>query len=214
MTTRTNTTANLPTTIRLGAQLNKHLISRGMPRDVMRNRPFVLNDHVSTFTSEIDGMKPKRVTKSTQLDHWDSLIEKPFASPYLYLIASSPNDGKAKQAAAYFMEQATRKQLAGKFPRSTRGRQTPLWHMITGSFQDRLRDGVSHDQPSMLVISNVTVNSSNVKLEKLRDLLEQFNHIPRIVVHTGEDPVTFANTKLFLPVNHVLNLTTARKVSL
>lgn len=202
------------TTIRLGAQLNKHLVSRGMPRDVMRNRPFVLNDYTSTFTSEVDGMKPKRVTKLSQLEHWNNLLEKPFATPYLYIISSSPNDGKAKQAAAYFMEQASRKQLAGKFPRSTRGRQTPLWHMITGSFQDRLRDGVSHDQPSMLIISNVTVNSSNVKLEKLRDLLEQFNHIPRVVVYTGEDPVTFANTKLFLPVNHVLNIATARKVSL
>jgi hypothetical protein len=85
--------------------------------------------------------------------------------------------------------------------------------MLTGGWHDRLRDGAD-DQPSMLILSNVTVTSTNAKLEKLRDLLEMYAHIPRVVVVTGEDPLSFANTKLFLPVNHVLHLTTAKKVIL
>jgi hypothetical protein len=85
--------------------------------------------------------------------------------------------------------------------------------MINGSWHDRLRDGAD-DQPSMLIVSNITVNSTNVKLEKLRDLLEMYSHIPRIVVVTGIDPVTFANTKLMMPVSNVLQLATARKVTL
>lgn len=169
--------------------------------------------HTVTIVSAIEGMKTKKVLKASQLEHFQSVLTKPFASPYIYVIASSPNDGKAKQVAAYLMESATKGQLAGKYPRSTRGRQSPLWHMITGSFHDRLRDGAS-DEPSMVIFSNVTTTSTNVKLEKLRDLIEMYNHLPRVVVITGEDPVTFANTKLMLPVNHVLNLATARKVSL
>jgi hypothetical protein len=34
------------------------------------------------------------------------------------------------------------------------------------------------------------------------------------VVVTGIDPVTFANTKLMMPVSNVLQLATARKVTL
>lgn len=199
--------------IRLGAQLQKHLVSRGLPRDILRSRPFDLAQHTITLVSSLEGMKTKKVLKTTQLEHFQNALVKPFVNPYLYIIGSSPNDGKAKQVAAFLMETATKGQLSGKFPRSTRGRQSPLWHMINGSFNDRLRDGAV-DEPSMLILSNVTVNSTNVKLEKLRDLLEMYSHIPRVVVITGEDPVTFANTKLMLPVNHVLNLATARKVSL
>lgn len=202
-----------PQHIRLSADYQKQLISRGMPRDVLRNRPFELNSHVTTLVSEVEGLKRRRVLKSSQLDHFTNVCQKPFSSPYLYIIGSQPNDGKAKQVAAFIMELATKGQLQGKHTRSTRGRQLPLWHMMTGGWHDRLRDGAD-DQPSLLILSNVTVTSTNAKLEKLRDLLEMYNHIPRVVVMTGEDPMSFANTKLFLPVNHVLNISTARKVSL
>ena len=199
--------------IKLNGKVQKHLITRGLPRDILRSRPFQLEHFTSTLVSEVDGLKRKKVLKSAQLDHFAAIYDKPFGTPFLYIIGSQPNDGKAKQVAAALMEHATSGQLQGKFTRSTRGRQTPLWHMLTGGWHDRLRDGAD-DQPSMLILSNVTVTSTNAKLEKLRDLLEMYAHIPRVVVVTGEDPLSFANTKLFLPVNHVLHLTTAKKVIL
>lgn len=199
--------------IKLGHTLVKHLVNRGLPRDILRMRPFDLSQHTVSITSEVEGMKTKKVLKNAQLEQFEHMLEKPFSKPLVYVMSSSPNDGKAKQAAAYMMEQATKGQLSGTYGRSTRGRQSPLWHMINGSWHDRLRDGAD-DQPSMLILSNITVNSTNVKLEKLRDLLEMYNHIPRIVVVTGIDPVTFANTKLMMPVSNVLQLATARKVTL
>jgi hypothetical protein len=199
--------------IRLNAQHQKHLVSRGLPRDLLRARPFDLDGHVVTFHSQVEGLKAKKTLKLTQLDNFNATLEKPFGRPYIYVIASQPNDGKAKQVAAYLMEQATKGQLANRFPRSTRGRQTPLWHTIYGNWADTLRDG-RDEQPSMLVLSNITVNSTNTKIEKLRDILEMYNHIPRVVVITGEDPLTFANTKLMMPVTYTMNIATARKVSL
>ena len=65
------------------------------------------------------------------------------------------------------------------------------------------------EKPSLLVLSNVPSNSTNVKLEKLRDILESYSSVPRIVVTTGEDPITFFNQKLFLPLNYACYLTTS-----
>ena len=198
------------TTIRLGAKLLKQLIQRGLPRDVLRNHPFDVDAHTYTFASTVEGLKTKRISKKLQLEHFEHVLGKPFGRPYLYIISSTPNDAKAKQVAALLMERATAGQLGGKYPRTTRGKTSPRWHMVNGSFRDTLRDSDT-DNPSMLVISNVTSQSTNVKLEKVRDLLEQFSSIPRILVISGEDPITFANTRLHMSVNHVLQVATAKK---
>jgi hypothetical protein len=199
--------------IYIGDQLQKHLISRGLPRDILRLRPFDLSQHVVSIVSEVEGLKTRKIPKLQQIEHYQALCNKPFGKPYIYIIGSSPNDGKAKQVAAHLMECATHHQLKNHFPRSTRGRQSPLWHFVTGNFPDRLRDsdGTS-DQPSMLILSNITKDSTAVKLEKVRDLLEIYNHIPRVVVVTGEDPITFANTRLLIQVHYAMMLATAMKI--
>jgi hypothetical protein len=90
--------------------------------------------------------------------------------------------------------------------RLIRNRTYPRWHTINGSFQDSLRDGDLIKSPSFLVISNVTVASTNTKLEKLRDLLRQYAQIPRVITLAGQDPITFANTKLFMGINYCMYL--------
>lgn len=199
--------------IRLTGNITKHMVSRGMPRDIMRMHPYNLSEYTVSIESVVDGMKTRKVSKKVQLENFEALLTKPFGRPYIMAVSSSPNDGKAKLLAAHFMEAAMKGQLDGAYPKTTRGRELPLWHTLTGSFYDRLRDG-ARDTPSMIVLSNITSLSSNVKLEKARDLLEQFNYIPRIVVIAGEDPVTFANTKLLIPINYVLHLSVARKIML
>lgn len=201
--------------IKVADNLQKHLVSRGMPRDVLRLRPFDLQNHVISIVSEVEGLKTRKLPKQQQLEQFQALCERPFSKPYVYIISSSPNDGKAKQVAAAIMDCATTHQLKNHFPRSTRGRQSPLWHFVTGNFPDRLRDSAGAvDNPSMLILSNITRDSTPVKLEKVRDLLEIYNHIPRLVVVTGEDPVTFANTRLLVQAHHALMIATARKIQL
>lgn len=201
--------------IKVGDGLQKHLVSRGLPRDVLGLRPFDLSQHAISIVSEVEGLKTRKVSKVQQLEHFRAICEKPFGKPYVYIISSSPNDGKAKQAASYIMECATHHQLKNHFPRSTRGRQSPLWHFVTGNWADRLRDSEGKaDQPSMLILSNITKDSTTAKLEKVRDLLEIYSNIPRILVVTGEDPITFANTRLMVQAHHALLLATARRVQL
>jgi hypothetical protein len=52
-------------------------------------------------------------------------------------------------------------------------------------------------------VTGLSPNSTAVKLEKTRDLLEQNSHIPRIIVVAGEDPVTFLKSRLYYPVHNI-----------
>lgn len=198
--------------VRIDQKYMRQLVSRGLPRDLYRTRPFESDQHLVSITSEIEGMKTRRVPKKMQQEALKRVMEKPIGVPYLMAISSSPNDGKAKMLAAFIMQQALKAHLSGKY-RSARGKALPLWHMVNGSFQDRLRDN-SEERPSMLVISNITEQSTNVKFEKVRDLLEMFSDIPRIIVCTPTDPLTLVNRRIYLPLNHAFMLATARKLVL
>ena len=198
--------------IQLSDGMIKNLAARGLPRDIIRSRPFQLEQHVISIESQVEGIRARRVVKKRQLAYVERFLEKPFLGPIIFSISSFPNDGKAKQLAAYLFEAAYKAHLSGKF-RGARSKQLPLWHSLTGSYYDHLRDK-QELRPSLLVISNVTSQSTPVKVEKLRDLLEMYNDIPRIIVSTNEDPVTFANTKLLMPINYAAYLATARKVEI
>lgn len=198
--------------IRLDNQVFKQLRARKMPGDLLQTRDFELEPHVVSIVSKVDGLKTKNIPKQVQLSKFTTLLENPIASPYLMIISSMPNDGKAKHVGAFIMSKVINLQLHNKV--ATKGRQLPLWHTLTGSFQDSLRDSKTLVNPSLLLFSNITDESTNVKIEKLRDLLEIYSHLPRIVMITGTDAMTFANTRLRLPVNHVLNLSTAKKQTL
>ena len=71
--------------------------------------------------------------------------------------------------------------------------------MLTGGFENKSLNA----EPSLLVITGLTPNSTPVKLEKARDLLEKHSNIPRIVVMAGEDPITFFMTRLYYSVNSI-----------
>ena len=88
----------------------------------------------------------------------------------------------------------------------------PLWHKVYGGYQDTLWDRHSDEKPSLLIISNVVDGAGNVKIEKTRDLLEMYSHIPRIVVMGGQDPLTFFGTKLYYPINAGLYLGPKNKI--
>jgi hypothetical protein len=51
----------------------------------------------------------------------------------------------------------------------------------------------------MLVVTNLTPRSSNLKYEKTRDLLEKHALIPKVLVVVGEDPISFAATRIHSP---------------
>ena len=59
---------------------------------------------------------------------------------------------------------------------------------------------------SMLILSNFNTESTPLKVEKLRDILERYSNIPRIVVLGGIDPFTFFATRLNYPLDACLQL--------
>ena len=79
-----------------------------------------------------------------------------------------------------------------------------------GGFYDELLDEKTRRNISMLIIANVGLDSTPQKIGKVRDLLEKYDHIPRIVVVNGSDPVTFFAEKIRMTMQFAVFLNSKR----
>lgn len=178
----------------------KLLISKGVSAgDFIHSKTtkVEIEEHLVKYESNVFGVMPKTVGSGKQLN----ALEKVFAHPlgnYVLGISSFPSDVLAKHLAISLMDKAC---TAWQVSKNKRGKSMPVWHRVYGGYYDTLRDRISDDRPSMLVLSNITPDLTNIKLEKIRDLLEKYNDIPRIVVMSGEDPLTFFGNRLHYPIN-------------
>jgi len=189
---------------------HKLLTSHGVARQVMTFPSFSLENHVANFVSEVDGLKPKSVPKQKQLDAVKKVYENPFKAPYVFCISGNPNDMRAKMLAVMILSRAihlfrSQKDLDEKTVRKLKHKSSPVFHNVMGWSKNPLLE--SSNSPSLLVLSNVPKGMTQYKQEKLRDILEKYSDVPRIVVTTGHDPVTFFNGSLYMSVNYVCYLT-------
>lgn len=183
----------------------RHLVNRGVhPQDMMSGRNSI--DLKTAFT-ELQhkgvGLRPVTVNIKRQVKNMQTLYENPFNSFKCVCITSYPSDLLAKRVAIWLMDRATTlyyQKVNARISTSS----PPLWHTVYGGYKDRLRDG--DDRPSFLVLANITIESTAYKLETVRDLLEKYRHIPRIVVAAGTDPLTMFRSKLFYPTDAVFYL--------
>lgn len=176
---------------------DKHITqlkARGLNRLALSVRPFNLRPF--SFTVNIDGLKPKLISKEQQIAWFEQLLKEPF-EPWTFCISSEPNDRIAKATAAYVMDRVLNS--AARYP---------LWHDIEGNFDNPV---ISDDfsKPSMLILSNVLPNSTAVKFEKLRDILVKHESIPRIIVTSGMDPFSFFAKHLYYPLAGCVYLKTS-----
>lgn len=174
------------------------LKNRGMNRSVLAQRPFEFRP--ISFTSTVEGLKPKLFQAKKQIDWFEEFLDDPF-QPKSYCLVSAPNDGMAKMLAAFMMQHA--------LARSDRMTALPLWHDLTGGFTNPLIE--RNDKAmgaSLLVLNNVGATSTQPKLEKLRDILETYTDIPKVVVATGCDPFAFFTKYLYLPIHALAYMTT------
>jgi hypothetical protein len=186
--------------IKLESKLLPILRDRGMNGSVLRQQPYEFKP--VTFTSTVEGLKPKLFKAKKQQEWFDEFLEDPFI-PRTYCLVSAPNDGQAKLLAAYMMQQAAL--------RTNSRVALPLWHDLTGGFSNPLineRNGKAQGA-SMLILNNVGATSTQPKIEKLRDILETYTDIPKIVVATGCDPYMFFTKHLYLPIHALVYLTTS-----
>jgi len=184
--------------------LMRRLWSMGAPGNLQRVRPFLSSDHIGIFTSQIpqDMMRGRGRTRkrtwTAQQQHvgFHKAIDTAFNNPYVMCVSELNNDMRAKLLVAYLIAK-----LLTQLPNAS-----PRWHTVLGGFRDPLRDAEApRSDIDLLVLSNVPVNSSNTKLEKVRDLLEMYSDIPRIVVTTGVDPYTLFATQLYHALNYPIH---------
>lgn len=171
----------------------------------LARNPFVVEDSVVRIEPKAVEWLPencdvKSISVKKQIASLDALLAHPLKGNGITCISSYPSDTRAKLLAANIVDRAIELQIKG----AVRGKAYPLWHRLYGGFNDPLRDNRELDPCSMLVLTNIGPDSTPQKLEKLRDLLERYDNIPKVVVVNGTDPVTFFAEKMRLPLKHAI----------
>lgn len=177
-----------------------------MNRSVLAQRPFDFKP--SSFTAQVEGLKPRLFKSKKQLVWFEEFMDDPFQSKS-YCLVSAPNDSQAKLLAAFMMQHAV--------SRGSRQNALPLWHDLTGGFNNPMLNDKNYknQNASMLVLNNVGTTSTQPKLEKLRDILEIYTEVPKVVIATGCCPYTFFTKYLYLPIHALAYMTsTAVKKSI
>ena len=176
------------------------LKQRGLsPADMVHGRDsYDVAEGLTKFETDLPGMSVKPTAAPRQLRGLEKVLENPLRGNYVMVISSFPSDLRAKHLATHIFDVAT----THWYKHHKAGRDLPLWHRIYGGLNEPLRDRVPDSLPSMLVLSNINDQSTNFKLEKLRDLLERYDGLPRIVVVGSQSPLAFFSQKLHYPVNY------------
>lgn len=176
------------------------LDAQGLNRIVYSERSFNPYAAISQFKPKIENVKAKTIGVEMQHDWLDEIFADPL-KPRTICISGFPSDIRAKCVAAKIFEQACI-QYMQMSQKDKRGRSLPKWHRVLGNYHDPIRDAQANRiNPSMLIISNVNMDSTNMKLEKVRDLVDSFPDIPRIIVTGGCTPVDFFQHKLYYPLD-------------
>jgi len=168
----------------------KLLLLNGMPGYLFKSYQYMLEDHCRKYTSTSSRLKPVSVTKLDTISHYNKVYNDITYAEHITCISSEPNDLRAKIMAGGMMLNAQRMNLKC------------LFHTIIGGYKDDLIDKPHrYDKVDALFLSNIPYWSTPLKREKLRDILELYNKIPRIVVTTGCDPIKLFN-ELGLELHH------------
>lgn len=182
----------------------------GTALQVMRS-PFLLDDALVSITPMVPKWLPEdyQIAKTSvkrQIESCYRMLTNPLHGSPIIGIGSMATDERAKFLAMSIMDAAIDQQRSG----SHKGKLLPIWHRVFGGYQDEMRDEKQRRNISMLIIANVGPDSTPHKLEKVRDLLEKYDNIPRIVVVNGCDPVTFFAEKMRMPMQFAFMLNSKR----
>lgn len=162
-----------------------------IPASLWRESPFKFDPQ--PFALSTLKFEDKIYSESVQEDSLSGFLTDPF-EPIIYGVGSAPNDSKSKLFAAYLVQQ---------FLEQAHPSNTVLWlSMAMYNNQEKIREAFSRT-PSLIVISGISPNSNNYKLDVLKELLDHHENIPRIVVVSGEDPISFLFGRMYVACNRV-----------
>jgi hypothetical protein len=168
------------------------LIRSIVPGSVWRQRPFKWEPQ--PFAPESERLKDTIKDETLQNRSLRLFTDDP-TLPMIYCVAGTPDDSKAKYFAAYLVSLHLEK---------LKSKARVVWQSLYGGFDNPLFKDYgyySEDDPTLIVMSNLSPTATGTKLDKCRDNLERFANIPRIVVVAGEDPFSFMATRLYAPIN-------------
>jgi len=160
-------------------------------------RVFDLMEAVQDYKTVSPYFKTKLVSKRKQLSLAASLLDDPLNTKGIHVVSSFPNDTRSKLFALHVMRNA--------YIDSIKTSRKPKWVTLYGDKLDYER--VKTGNPNFLVISNVVIDSTQYKMERLRDLLSMFGNIPRLVVTSGSiDPTEMFNNRLYMECDSALTI--------
>ena len=168
------------------------------------NESFTLAaDALMEFQTTGAALKRRTFNVEAQMDMAMRLIENPLSGNHLAFIGSYPVDTRAKLLGATICREAF---LASRNSLNAADRmRRPMWISLYNNFINM--DSFKNKNPSMVLISNITEESTPQKLERLRDLLEFSAHVPRVVMMgTNQDPLSFCTNRLRLSCTHAIML--------
>lgn len=184
-------------------QKTRLLLSRGVDHDAFMSGPSKMDllDVCTKYTISGENVGLRNVSPSKQINDFVSFVDKLLAGNPVICLSSYPTDARAKYAALHLMDLATDKYEVSR-SRRVKGKSAPLWHRVYGGYGDSIIDRMykgtltDKDYPCFLVISNIPDTSTPIKMEKVRDLLDIYSDIPRVVVTSPTDPFSFMSKRL------------------
>ena len=154
-----------------------------VPGYVFQQRPFRFSP--VGFSVQPDEYSEYLFPKELQEKSVTKFLEKPFVKTN-FIITGYNDDAKALYLAAFLLQRHLK--LGGK---------SPLWVNMAHVPQIL-------SKPSILILSNLTAESSKYRLEKARDLIYDYFDIPKIIVACGLDPLRFGSLRLHVPVHKMV----------
>lgn len=175
-------------------RIPKHEYLRSViPGSTYKVSPFTFRPQA--FVADSERLNTHVIDEQVQTRSLTEFEENP-DKPMIYVVAGSPDDDHAKYFAGH---------LCGVHVHHREARNSVphiLWETLYSSYKGLpTNKDPFRARPTMMVISNLTPHSTPYRLERARDLIEFYDKIPRIVVVAGEDPLTYASTRLHVPVH-------------
>lgn len=158
--------------------------------DFTKVKEFFLQDAFVDFKPKTKHFKSTMVTTASQIATFEKLMTKPIKGSTLYVVSSYPTDDRAKLFGSNVMCQAIAQYKTMNMKQRS-GKTKPYWHHLYNGYRDKLLDGDLQGKPSFIVISNINEQSSQLKFEKLRDIMERYSDVPiLIIMGSTADPTT------------------------
>lgn len=171
--------------------------NNGVPPTVLHNN-FALNyeDSVVSVSLEINNNLLKFSTKK-QHECLTKIWE--LSKPFFAVLSGEYHDSVPAQVALALCVHSVRDNKSKAFH----------WHSLTGSPGNPLLDNdvrrADMEGVHLLIISGVAGNSTNMKVEKLRDLLTHYGNIPVVLVLSGANPLEYCFHTLHIKPNYVVH---------